>query len=232
MAVQSEAQAILGVALTWRQLGALAGIIGVVLFVVGIIMEGDTPTLNDSISDVRAWYADNGQQFLVADYIIGLGVILGLVPFFLVLRSFIGEAEGSPAIWSQVAFFGAFLFVVVGGAASSFNGALAIDADQLNDDAVVRALLQADFYAFGGLSLALTLFFLGTAFGIIRTALFWTWLAWLCLALAVVSVIGAASTIEGDPEGVLSWLSFLSFIGLGVVVLSLSVGMLAKRASP
>jgi len=217
-----------GVGLSWRQLGGVAGIVGVVLFVVGILMQGDAPMMNDSVADTQAWYADNGEMYLVADFVIGIGVIVFLLPFFIVLRSVLAAAEGGQAHWSQLAFYGALLFIVLGGAGASFQAPLALTDGEI-DEAVVPALQSASFYVFGSLSLAMLPFFLGIAMVIKGAGVFWGWLAWLTLALAVVALVSSAAPIEADPEGALSMIGFVSFIGLGVTILLLSVGLLSNR---
>jgi hypothetical protein len=80
IAMRSESQAIPGVAWTWTQLGGLAGVVGVALFVIGILTQGDVPGVNDSAEDIRAWFDENGQSYLVGAYLISIGVIFGLLP--------------------------------------------------------------------------------------------------------------------------------------------------------
>jgi hypothetical protein len=94
-----------------------------------------------------------------------------------------------------------------------------VGVDQITDDSAVMALMNGDFCSFGGVSMVLALFFVAAALSVLRTAAFATWLAWLSLALAVVSVVGTASPLDHDPDGILSLLSFVTFIGFGVVIL-------------
>jgi hypothetical protein len=230
MTMRSESQAIPGVTWSWTQLGGLAGVIGVVLFVIGIFMQGDVPQVNDSAEEVRNWFDENGQRYLVADYLIGIAVIFGLLPFLVTLRNFFARAEGVMSFWPQLAFLGGIFFLVFGGTASTFKGTLAVGVDQITDDSAVMALMSADFYSFGGVSIVLALFFVATAVSILRTAAFATWLAWLSLALAIVGVVGAASPLEGDPDGILSLLSFVTFIGFGVVILVLGGSLFMRKA--
>jgi hypothetical protein len=231
MAAVSRDQPIPGVAWNWRQLGGLCGIIFVVLFVIGGIVSGDTPMINDSASEARQWYIDNGDQYLVGDFIIGIAVIVFYIPFIAAFRAFLGEGEAGMPGWSLVAFLGLLFFAIGGAAASGFSGALAMGADQITDDSTVRALQYADFYSFGGLPIVFVPFYVGTAMIILRSGILWTWAAWLALALAVVSLIGAAAPIDGDPEGVLSFLGVISFIGTGVFILIVSAGMLMRRSA-
>jgi len=219
-----------GISLSWQQLGGVAGIVGVALFVIGVIIQGDAPTINDSVEDAQAYYADHGQRWLIADFVIAIGVIVFLLPFFTILRSILAAAEGGLGHWSRLSFYGALFFMIVGGASASFSGALAVAEGQLGGE-VVRALQHADFYAYGGLPIVMAPFFFGTAMVVRGTGVFWRWLAWPLLALAIVAIIGAYSPAERDPEGVLSWISAIAFLGLGVSVLLLSAAMLSKGES-
>ena len=44
-------------------------------------------------------------------------------------------AEGLPSHWANLAFLGAFLFVIIGGASSAFNGALAVSEGTMSPEA-------------------------------------------------------------------------------------------------
>src|SRR3972149_1246251 len=113
MAMHSEAQALPGLALSWRQLAGVAGIVGVILFVIGFGLMADAPTANDSVDNVRSWFEDNGSRLLAAYYLITIGAVIFLVPFFLGLRSLLAEAEGGEALWTQLGFLGGVLFIVL-----------------------------------------------------------------------------------------------------------------------
>jgi hypothetical protein len=201
---------------------------GVILFVVGVLIQGDVPMMNDPVADTQAWFADNGDTYLLGDFIIGIGVVVFLLPFFMILRSVLAAAEGGLGHWSRFAFYGAFLFMLFGGAAAGFMAPLAVLEGEI-DDAVVPALTSASFYAYGGLPLALVPFFLGTAMVIKGTNVFWGWVAWTSLALALVALVGACAPVEGDPQGVFSTLGYLSFLGFALTILLLSAGLLTNR---
>lgn len=230
MAMRMEAQALPGLALNWRQLTGVAGIIGVILFVIGFALFADYPTVNDSIDDSRTWYEDNGTRALVGSYVVAIGVVFFLVPFFLGLRSVLASAEGGEALWTQIGFFGAAIFVVLGGAAMTFGGVLALGVEEL-DDGSLRAMQFGDLVAFAVVGLALALYLAATGLVVLRTGALWSWLGGLQLILAVIAVIGAANMIDGDPEGVLAVLGWIGLIGFGVVILLQSVGLLTKKAS-
>ena len=229
MTMRSEAQAIPGVGISWRQLAGVAGIIGVVLFVIAFGLMADAPTATDPGDDVRTWFEDNGDRLLAAYYLMGIGAVIFLVPFFLGLRSVLAEAEGGEAMWTQIAFFGAALFVVLGGVGMAYWGVLGQAIDDL-DDGTMIALMHADLFAFSLIGLALAIYFVGSGLVSLRTGVFWGWLGGLELILAVLAVIGVANIIDGDPEGVLGIFGWIAFTGFGVVILLQSVGLLTKKA--
>lgn len=235
MAVVSMERPVPGLAWSWRQLGGLCGILFVALFVIGVIVTGDTPMINDAEDDpaaVRQWFVDNGDQYLVGDFLIGIAVVVFYVPFLGAFRGVLREAEQGEAVWSLTMLLGAVFFALIGAAAASSLGALAVGAEEIDNDEVVQALLYADFYAFGGLTIVLVPFFLGASMVIVQTGVLWKWLGWLGLVLIIPSVIGGISPIDGDPEGVLSILSAIGFIGFGVFILIAGIGMIMRKAPP
>jgi hypothetical protein len=222
-------QAVPGLGWTERQLGGVLGILGVVLFIIGVIVQGETPMVSDSPEEIRSWFIDNGEQYLIGDFIVSLAIVFGLVPFFIAIRREFARAEGESSLWPQLGQFGGFLFVVIGAAAAMFQGTLAVGADQITDDSAVMALMNASFYGFSAPGFVLSLFFLATAMSIMRTKAAAAWLAWLCLAMTVVAVLSGLAAIEDDDEGIFSLLGFVTIIGFGIVTLVLSVGLLTRK---
>jgi len=61
MAMSASSMSVVpGLNLSARQLGGLCGVLGVVLFVVGIIYQGETPLVSDPPQEVRPWFVENG----------------------------------------------------------------------------------------------------------------------------------------------------------------------------
>ena len=219
-----------GVNLTWRQLGGLTGIIGVVLFVIGVLMQIDAPTLDDSATEASAWFKENANQYLTGDLLISIGIVVFLIPFFVALKDLLAQAEGPAGSWSWVNLVGALVFILVGAASSMFYGALAVAPDDITDAGVVKALQAGNFYGFGGIGLALVPFFLGASLVILRTRVSWAWLGWAGLALALVSLLSAGAPLAG-PGGFFDVMGMISSTGLGVWILVMGGAMLMKGAS-
>ena len=231
MTMHAETQPVPGIAVSWRQLAGLAGIVGVALFVVGMALQSGFPTVNDEVADVTAWFADNGDRYLVGNFLIWIGVVLFLVPFFLGLRSALAEAEGGEAMWTQAAFFGAAIFVIIGGVGTVPSSVLAFAAEEMDTDATVRSLQFGELVLYSGIAMGFALYFLASGLVTLRTGVLWSWLGGAELILAVLAVIGSANVIDGDPEGVLAIFGWIAFIGFGVVILLQSVGLLTKKSS-
>ncbi|HLF75914.1 MAG TPA: hypothetical protein VJB57_00345 [Dehalococcoidia bacterium] len=229
MTAHMRDSALPGLNLSWQRLGGLLGILGVVLFVIGAVMEGDVPIYTDDAATIRDWFADNGDQFLLADFIIGIGVVFCLVPFFVVLRSVMAKAEGESSLWPQVGLLGAILFVVTGGMASIFTGALAVSAEAISDDGAIVALATMAFYGFNAPGFVLALFFIALGLGIIRSNAFAAPVGWLCLALTVTGILSGLASMDGDPEGAFALLGLVTTLGLGVVVLITGGSLLMRK---
>jgi hypothetical protein len=224
-----------GLVRQWWRLGGLLGIGYVIIFLIAIVaIQGETPMLHDSIDEIRQYFGEDGQQYLIGDYLAGLGFILFFLPFVAILRAFLGYAEGPPAVLSRIALVGGLTAIVLGGAGAFSWGALALGAadDPEVDDAAIRTLMYMSSYSFALLPLAGALFLLPASAVIWRTAVVWRWLALLGLLVAVVGIVGSAWPIDGDDEGPLAVLGFVALIGLNLWVLLTSIAMVMKRELP
>jgi hypothetical protein len=233
MATRSEAQVLPGPALGWRQVTGVAGIAGVILSVVilGVLgLEEEYPDIDKSAAEIRAWFEDNGTRAQSVSYLHALALLFLFVPFFLGMRSMLADVEGGQAMWTQLGFFGAALWVVLSLVAMAYTSVLAVATDDL-DDGSLMAFKYAEYItlaaAFG---LGAGLYLLGTGAAILRTKVFWRPLGWLTLLIGFVALISATDIIDPDPEGLLGGLNFLGgVLGFGVVILLQSVGLLTRR---
>lgn len=220
----------------WWRAGGVAGIVFVILFIVGIVLQADVPAHDKPASEIAAWFTDNGKQSIVADYIFGLGFVLLFLPFLVALRGLLGAAEGGAAVWSRLAFVGGVVLVVLAGAASSFWGALAygFGVTREGDEATVRTLMYLDFHSYqGNVSLAAALFLLASSVVIWRTAALWRWLALLGLVVAVIAAITPLSLLDADPEGPVAIVGGIAvYVGWPLWLVLASVAMILKRSLP
>ena len=222
----------------WRQWWRVGGIFGIgfaVLFIIGpVILTGDTPTRGDSIEDIRNFFADDGEMYLVGDYIGGIAFVVFFLPYMVTLRWVLGSGEGWPPIWSWLTVIGGVLVTAIGGAQSVFFGALAISEGnpEVIDDAGIRLLMEMSAYAFTGFSFTLALFVASASVVVLRTGVFWRWLAGLGFLAAILQIVGAAWPIDGDEEGALAILGFIGAPLTLLWILLSSIGMLMMKEEP
>src|SRR5215211_4646418 len=86
-----------------RRIGGIAGVAYVVVFVVGIVMQGDTPMADDDVESIREFFADSDKtnMYLVGDWLIGFAFIFFFLPFLSSLRSVLGAADPSGGMWAR-----------------------------------------------------------------------------------------------------------------------------------
>ena len=227
----AQAEGAAGIAITSRRVIGLMGIIGVLMFLFTIFgLEQEAPGLDDPASEARTWWADNGEQFLIGDYISGIALVLFLVPFVVGLYGILSRAEGADPLGSRVMFAAFLLFLVAAIASTLSTGTLALGAEEIDSDGTIRAMQYMEFYAFSsGAPLTVALFFGGAAFAIARTGVMWRWLAWVAVPLAIVGIVGSAAPIDGDPEGVLVAIGFLATGGFLLWLLAAAINVLLSK---
>ena len=205
-----------------------------IMFIVGIVVQGEPPSFDEPVDEIRDWFTDNGEQYLVGDYMVGLAFMLFFLPFLASLRGLLAAAEGGPAVWSRIAFTGGLLYLILGTTASFFLEALAFSFGVVEegDEATIRTLMYLDHVSFAAFALTLAPLLLGSSLVILRTGVLWRWLAVLGLAVAVVGIIGGASSLDSDPEGTLSLVGGSSFALAALWVLLVSINMILKKEAP
>jgi len=219
----------------WWRVGGMFGIGFVILFIIGpVLLTGDTPTRDDSIEDIRKFYADDGEMYLVGDFIAGIAFTFFFLPYLVTLRWVLGSGEGWPPIWSWLTVLGGLSFLVVGGTSAVFSGALAISEGNPDviDDGGVRLLMEMGTYAFTGFTLTLGLFVASASLVVLRTGVLWRWLAGLGFLAAVLLVVGSAWPIDGDEEGALAVLGFIGAPLTLLWILISSIGMIMMKEEP
>jgi len=211
----------------WTLVGA-CGVLFVVCFVVGAAVQGDIPTYDDGGEAIADWYADNWREYLIGDFIIGLGFILFYFPFLVGLYARLRAADGEPAVFSRVALLGGILLPVAGLVGAVLNAALALLEGDVSPE-VAATVSAAAFHTYVSLGGILTVFLGGAAIVILRSKAFWAWLGWLAAAIALVGILGSAASIENNAEGALAIVGMLDFVVFGVWVLGVSAAMLRSE---
>lgn len=212
----------------WR-VGGVLGIAFLVMFAIGAIISGAVPEYDDDIADIRAFFEEDGDRFLLGDWFIAVALVVIFLPFAATVRTVLGKADSS-GIWARTAFIGAIAFVALGGGTRLAWGTLALTGTEGLDDSTVRALMYADAYAFAAVPFGSGLFIAATSVVILQTAVFWRWLGIVGLVIALLGILGGLWVVDGDRESVLGVLGILSFPLTGLWILAISVLMLLRKS--
>lgn len=217
----------------WWRAGAVLGLAWAVIFLAGELVIGDSPSRGDAISEIRGYFTGEGDAYLIGDYAIRVAMVALFIPFLVVLRRVIGAAGGWAEPLATVALAAGLLAVVWGSTASFFWGALAVGAGEF-DESTVRALMDADAYAFAGVLVPVGVFMGAAGLAIRVGGVLWRWLGVVGAIGFVASLAGSAWPIgNADPEKALALVGDACLAGMALFVVLVSVNLLMlKQASP
>jgi hypothetical protein len=218
----------------WWRIGGALGIAFTVVFLINIFISGEPPSRDDSIEEIRQYFTDDGDLYLITDYIGGLAFFVFFLPYLVTLRWVLGPSEGSPPIWSWLTVIGGVLMVAFGGAATVFWGALAngVAEHPEIDDSSIRLLMELDLYAFTLWGYTMALFTGAASIVILRYGGLWRWLGIVGLIAAVLNLISVAWPIDGDDEGAIAIFGFIGAPLTLLFVLGSSINMLMMKEEP
>jgi len=217
----------------WWRIGGGCAIGFVVLGIVAFIFQADAPFPNDSASDIRAYFVDDGDRYMVGDVFWGLAMVLGFLPFAAAFTAYLGMAEGQPRPWSRLAFGFAIALIAMTAAMSMVGGGLAYSAAESADDSILKTSLDMLYY---GETLISSFLAIGLALSaslvILKNGVLWRWLGWLGIALALCGFISVFAVFDDDPEGTLGIFGFLVFAVFAVWILAIGIALLRATAPP
>jgi hypothetical protein len=202
----------------WERWAGVAGIVFVVLYVVGFLIGGEPP---DTDAELMARYADSGERAKeMAAFFLIAAAALAFVVFASGLRSRLAGTDAEPRTLSSVAWAGGIAYatlVLVGNAISRATAAAAGDDLFTLDPDTHRLFETAGFLLFVSAAFAAMLLVAAVAVGVSRYAVFPRWLGWASIATAVLL-----------PTAI----GFIGFLILFVWVLAAGFALTARPAAP
>jgi len=210
----------------WWKTGGLCGVLFIVLFIVGFVMQGGGPSPDDSPAEIKQWFLDNDSKYMIGDIIFAIAFVFFFLPYVGMLSTFLARKETDGAGWPRVVQGYGTAMLAVGAATAGIQGALAYDAANFADDGLLKFAVDVTYYVN---NLAFSMIAAGMAFtiaiGILRTGVFAKWLGFLGLAVAVLSVIGSFTVFSDDPMGALGGIGLLALLGFAFFNLAMSFFM-------
>jgi hypothetical protein len=217
----------------WWRLGGLSGLVFVVLFVVGVAIQHGVVAYDEPVEDIREFWVDSGQRYLIGDYVLGLTFTVFYIPFFIALTSLLRRAEGGEGIASRVAFVGALGALLWSASASVFWGALgAGDFAASASDETLVTLMTLDHYATAGQPFTFAVFIGAASYVVFRTRVLWRWLSYVGLAIAVASLLAPITILTGGTEDIWELFYTIAFLGFALWILLAAIAMTARRGPP
>lgn len=186
----------------WERLAALGGVVAVVFWVIGILVQesSDVPGDDATGDEVLAWFSGDDQTILTSGFIFMLGGLFFFV-FLAALRVRLLEAEGPVGFLTALVYgtgiVAAFSILML--PAPDMAGALS--EDELTADAALAVNNLGDMF-FLGAELTSALLVAATGLILIRTRALPVWLGWVSLLLALwllIPPIGWAGLLLGVP---------------------------------
>lgn len=174
-----------------ERVGALSGLVALMLSMLGFALAPFPPTMGTPIQEVVDYFGANRQGILVQSYVLLLGSA-ALLWFVASLHAFLGRYEGDPRpLSASVALFGV-MGVTIGVFATAVPTVLALHADSGLDPILLKALFDLGAIAipisnapFGVLALAVGVVSL-------RDGAFPSWLGWLSVGLGATNIVTAS----------------------------------------
>jgi hypothetical protein len=186
----------------WERLAALAGVVAVVLWVIGILIQESTDMPGDEPTgqEVLAWYAGEENGILAGGFVFMLGALF-LFVFLGALRVRLLGAEGPRAFLTAIGFGAGIAAALSLLMLPAPDMAGALSNDELSPDAALAVNTLGDMF-FLGAELTAALLLVATGLLFIQTRVLPAWLGWVSLVFALwllIPPIGWAGLLLGFP---------------------------------
>jgi hypothetical protein len=204
----------------WDRIAPGFGVVFAVFFIVGFLLIGDAPALDESADEIAAYYDDERGKLLTVIVLFGLSIVAFL--WFLgsvvhTLRVEAGESRLAPtALGAGVVTASLFGGIVL------MNAGLTFQIAEDGDAGVVAALYDLAWVASTVISFPLAALVFATGIGFWRSRVLPAWFGWAS-AVAALAILASGTTWARDgfwaPDGVYNaYISPIIFVVWTVVV--------------
>lgn len=184
----------------WERLAALAGVVAVVLWVVGAVMQDSSNLPQETPEETLAWFRAETGTLLASSYLWMLGSVFFVI-FLGALRLRLLAVEGPTAFFTAIAFAGGTATAILTMLMPGGILAGAISENELTADSALT-LTFVELAFFGAAKLSAALMLAAAAVVILRYRALPRWIGWSALLLALLMLIppiGWAGLLLGLP---------------------------------
>lgn len=206
----------------------ISGAAGIFFVIISFFASGINllpPAYIQDKTEILNWFATNSLWYRSGHFIAGIAFLLFYFPFFAGLYERLKEAEGNPAIWSNVTWSAAIMSPAVGCIAGSFIVSAAFLGQTVSVE-VARIALSANFYAytvsgaFGGVAL------ISASRIILKTDVFKHWLGWTALVVGIAAIASTAAIVENNPQGFFAAVNGVTWILYFFWIVAISIELI------
>jgi hypothetical protein len=211
----------------WRISGC-TGMLFVALSLIASMTNVQPPVYDQDQATFAAWFAENGRRFRTGHFVAGIAFLLFYFPFFAGFCERLQHAEGTPAIWSRVAWAGAIMSPAAGTVSGSFIVGTALLGASVSPD-VAAFGAAGSFYAYvvsGALS---GIVMIAAAVVILRTGVFSRWLGWSGAVVGSAAILGSAALVENNPTGLFATINGLAWLAYFLWIAAVSIELMRVR---
>jgi hypothetical protein len=206
----------------WDRYGAAAGLIFVLLLLVGGFIAGSPPSYEDSAREIREYFVDNDTALKVGGYLAGLAIFPFLI-FLGCVWSRVRAAGDEARRLATMLVGGAVVAVTLATVGTVITTATAIRIGEVNAP-LARLLYELAGTATDATSFAVAVFVGATSLAALRARVFPAWVGWFGAVLTVAWLVaGIALSTDSDA---LTAFGLVVLLVWGVWVLTISYFLL------